>query len=143
MNFFLSIKYVKSSFTLIKVIISTDLFEFDCIHFFQYPTYARSNLFCLLLVFVTVAILANYIVVIACTSYIWSYYEFYKIIKMFVNVALNNHVKVFVINVCQTSSVNFTNVLHAHFSYKILAPKIPKPNIIREKLLNLLSYKHT
>jgi hypothetical protein len=134
MNVFLSIKYVKFSFTLIKVIISTDLFEFDCIHCigketkikrvcfiwktgtfpsdvqtryqsyrpwaFQYPTYSRSNSFCLLLVFVTVAILANDIFVMACTLYIWSYYEFYKIIKMFVNVGLNDQVKVFVINIC-------------------------------------------
>jgi len=28
-----------------------------------------------------------------------------------------------------------------HFLYKILVPKITKPNITREKLLNLISYK--
>jgi len=37
--------------------------------------------------------------------------------------------------------VNFINILHAPFSYKILTPKITKPNLTREKLLNLLSYK--
>ncbi len=37
--------------------------------------------------------------------------------------------------------VNFINILCAHFLYKILAPKITKPNVIREKLLNLLSYE--
>jgi len=38
-------------------------------------------------------------------------------------------------------SVNFINVLFTHFLYKILAPKITKPNVIREKLLNLFSTK--
>jgi len=37
------------------------------------------------------------------------------------------------------SAVNFINALRARFLYKILAPKITKPNITREKLLNLLS----
>ncbi len=38
-------------------------------------------------------------------------------------------------------TVNFINVLHAHFLFEILAPKITKPNVIREKLLNLLLHK--
>jgi len=40
-----------------------------------------------------------------------------------------------------SAGVNFINVLRATFSYKIMAPKITKPNIIREKLLNLLWYE--
>ena len=40
-----------------------------------------------------------------------------------------------------TAVVNFINILHAHFSYKILVPKISKPNITKEKLLNILLYK--
>jgi hypothetical protein len=36
---------------------------------------------------------------------------------------------------------NFINVLRAHFSYKILAPKITKPNVTREKLPERLTYK--
>ncbi len=39
------------------------------------------------------------------------------------------------------SAVNFINVLLAHFLYKILAPKITKPNITREKLPQRLMYK--
>ncbi len=39
------------------------------------------------------------------------------------------------------AAVNFINVLRACFSHKILAPKITKLKVIREKLLNLLSYK--
>jgi len=38
-------------------------------------------------------------------------------------------------------TVNFINVLYTRFLYKILAPKITKPNVFREKLLNLLSYE--
>jgi len=34
-----------------------------------------------------------------------------------------------------SSGVNFINVLRAHFSYEILAPKITKPNVTREKLM--------
>ncbi len=37
--------------------------------------------------------------------------------------------------------VNFINVLHAQYSYKILMPKITKPNVFREKMLNSLSYE--
>jgi len=37
--------------------------------------------------------------------------------------------------------VNFINVLGACFSYKILAPKITKPNVTREKLPKRLTYK--
>jgi len=37
--------------------------------------------------------------------------------------------------------VNFINILCTHFSYKILAPKMTKPNGTREKLLNLLLYE--
>jgi len=37
--------------------------------------------------------------------------------------------------------VNFINVLHAYFSYKILAPKALKPKKSREKLLGALLYK--
>jgi len=37
--------------------------------------------------------------------------------------------------------VNFINISHTHFSYKILEPKITKPNVTRETLLNLLLYK--
>jgi len=37
--------------------------------------------------------------------------------------------------------LNFINVLRTHFLYNILAPKITKPNITREKLLNLLTYE--
>jgi hypothetical protein len=33
-----------------------------------------------------------------------------------------------------TPAVNFINVLRTCFSYKILAPKITKPNVTREKL---------
>jgi len=39
------------------------------------------------------------------------------------------------------ASVNFINILRAHFLYKMLAPKITKPNLSREKLQNLLSHK--
>ncbi len=38
-------------------------------------------------------------------------------------------------------SVNFINVLLACFLYKILAPKITKPNITREKLPKRLKYE--
>ncbi len=37
--------------------------------------------------------------------------------------------------------VNFINILHARFSYKILVPKITKPNITREKRPKRLTYK--
>ncbi len=37
--------------------------------------------------------------------------------------------------------LNFINVLFAHFLLKVLAPKITKANVTREKLLNLLSYE--
>jgi len=39
------------------------------------------------------------------------------------------------------AGVDFINILRLHFSYKILAPKITKLNVTREKLLNLLSYE--
>jgi hypothetical protein len=44
-------------------------------------------------------------------------------------------------NVKRRAGVNFINVLHTHFLYKTLEPKITKPNITKEKLLNLISYK--
>jgi hypothetical protein len=37
--------------------------------------------------------------------------------------------------------VNFINILRAHFLYKILEPKITKPNATREKLPKRLTYK--
>jgi len=40
-----------------------------------------------------------------------------------------------------TLGANFINILHPHFSYKILKPKIAKLNITTEKLLNLLTYE--
>ncbi len=41
----------------------------------------------------------------------------------------------------EEAAVNFINVLCKHFLYKILSPKITKPNIIREKVLNSLLYE--
>jgi hypothetical protein len=38
-------------------------------------------------------------------------------------------------------AVNLINILHARFLYKILAPKITKPNVNREKLPKRLPYK--
>jgi len=38
-------------------------------------------------------------------------------------------------------SRQFHQCLRERFLYKILVPKITKPNVIREKLLNYLSYK--
>jgi hypothetical protein len=40
-----------------------------------------------------------------------------------------------------TPAVNFINILYVQFLYKILAPKITKPNVTREKLLNFLAYE--
>jgi len=57
-----------------------------------------------------------------------------------VNAPLNlERLKKFFTYLC--NGVNFINVLCAHFLYKILAPEIIKPNVTREKLLKLLSYK--
>ncbi len=38
-------------------------------------------------------------------------------------------------------SVNFINVLHTRFLYKILVPKITKPSVTRENLPKRLTYK--
>jgi len=40
-----------------------------------------------------------------------------------------------------SAGINFINVLGTRFLYEILVPKISKPNVTREKLLNLLSYE--
>jgi len=41
----------------------------------------------------------------------------------------------------QKLGVNFINILCAHFALIFRCQKITKPNVAREKLLNLLSYK--
>jgi len=40
-----------------------------------------------------------------------------------------------------TFAVNFINILHAPFALIFLHQNITKPNVTREKLLNLVSYK--
>jgi hypothetical protein len=40
-----------------------------------------------------------------------------------------------------TPGVNFINILFPRFLYKILAPKITKPNVTREKLPKRLAYE--
>ena len=47
-------------------------------------------------------------------------------------------------NSIETTGINLINILHVPFAPIFLLPKIAKPNVIRERLINLLLYeKHS